>query len=201
MTAHVPSPEHVAMHRKVSCEQPSTIKNCGSDVCVYDQCHHDLNEQASLVAAAATLVPQALPPTASAADFAKATTALMALKKQKRRAQQPALSTLPPKKRGRRDAPCDKAGVDRSRAALVRRAAAFTALLKETHPPGSPVFELYKCYVTAQGAPSSQDHKHTVLALINLLKPTPVLLKMFITMMPKWCFATTKSTRSTRPVL
>ena len=178
---------HPAAERVVSCPQPTTIKNCGSDVCVYSQCQNDLqSEHNSRVAAAASLLaPPAPVPTS---DFATATTALMSLKKVKRVTGSHLAADLPPKKRARREAPADP------RADLVKRAAEFTALLKETHPPGSPVFELYCQYVTAQRDPTSADHKRTIIALINLLKPTPILLKKFVAMMPKWCFATPRRT-------
>mmetsp|Transcript_10325 Transcript_10325/g.33052 ORF Transcript_10325/g.33052 Transcript_10325/m.33052 type:complete len:193 (-) Transcript_10325:119-697(-) len=184
MTA-IPSPDRVPKQRVVSCPQPATIKNCGSDVCVYDQCQSDLQaEHNSRVAAAASLL--AAPAVAPSSDFATATTALMSLKKVKRLDQ---VESLPPKKKRKVLA----AAAD-PRADLVRRAAEFTALLKETHPPGSPVFELYCQYVTAQRDPTSADQKRTIIALINLLKPTPLLLKKFVALMPKWCFTTSRRT-------
>lgn len=115
-------------------EQPSQIKNCGSDVCVYDQCRHDLMDAS----------------------------ALMALSE-------------PPKKRAKI--------IARGPAPLVDRCRDFTDALKAEGPPG--VLELFQDI-------KGKDQRAVILKLVELLKPTPHLLKKFLLLLPKWCFTSSK---------
>ena len=107
-------------------------------------------------------------PIEKSSEFETATNLLISLKRQ--------APEIPVQKRLKTDA----------RADLVSRCAEFTSALKIVHPPGSPVFTVFQKFVLAQR--QGMDHKRIILQLVELLKPTPDLLKKFCALLPRWCF-------------
>ena len=75
---------------------------------------------------------------------------------------------------------------DRRRGDLVQRCAKFTAALKEAHPPGSPVFTLFKAFVTH--GRDDVERRQVILELVDLLRPDPRLLRLFYGLLPSWVF-------------
>ena len=69
---------------------------------------------------------------------------------------------------------------------LVARCARFTAALKEAHPPGSPVFTLFRAFVTH--GRDDVERRQVILELVALLKPDPRLLRLFYGLLPSWVF-------------
>lgn len=69
---------------------------------------------------------------------------------------------------------------------LVARCARFTAALKVAHPPGSPVFTLFRAFVTH--GRDDRERREVIVELCELLRPDPRLLRLFYGLLPSWVF-------------
>ena len=72
------------------------------------------------------------------------------------------------------------------RIALVQRCTKFTTALKAAHPPGSPVFTLFRAFVTH--GQNHRQYRQVIVQMADLLRPDPKLLRLFYDLLPSWVF-------------